>query len=134
MTQAHIDGILALLTDAGITAYDTEAEESPSFPYVVVAAPSFTRIAASIDDVPRDFHEPSVKVTGAGTGREQARWVQEKAYAALDRKSPIVTGYRTDIRRTATGILAADREVTLPGSGHPIYATDTYLYRATPTA
>lgn len=132
MTQAHIDAVMAALNAvSGLTAYDTEVTTTPSFPYVVVVAPSLARIAETLTDAADDIAD-YIRVTAAGTGPEQARWAQEQAYAALDRTSPTVSGYIADIRRTATGVLAVDPDVKLPGTGHVIFATDTYRYRATP--
>ena len=132
MTQAHIDGIIALLEAVpGLTVYDTEAETSPTFPYVVVAAPSLAQVSTTWDDEPRDVDD-YVTITGAGTGPAQARWALDKAFGALDRKSPIVDGYSTRIHRAATGPIGPDRDVTLTSTGRVIYGADTYRYRATP--
>ena len=123
----HIAAILAL-TPAAIGKYDTDVTDTPTFPYWVLVSPTLAQRSEvmsgskTVDDY--------FQVYAYGLSADQARWCQEKMRAALDDATPAVTGYVTEIKFSASGITAVDRDVPEP---HPVYSVDTYRYRANPT-
>lgn len=129
--RAHLSGVKALLTAASITVYVTTVPEKPTYPYVLLTAPTFMRDGLSLDNVPRDIDD-TFTATAVGIGDDQCRAMQEKVFATLDRTSPTVTGYVTDVRRVSTGPVLVDRELILDSGKQVIYCADRYRYRATP--
>ena len=124
--RAHIAAIMAL-TPSAITAYDTDVPTAPTFPYAVFTSPTLAQrsdVMSGAENVDDYF-----QCTAVGQDTDQARWCQEKMRAALDDATPAVTGYVTEIKFSASGITAVDRDVPEP---HPVYSVDTYRYRANP--
>lgn len=131
MSRAHIAAIMALVP-SGIGKHDSEVTAAnPPMPYVVVRAPGLR------DDVQltingRQYIRDYIHVTYVGATVEQARWCQEKVRPNLNRAKTSITGWRGRLTLIATTPLDVDREVSLPGTGHPAYVVDTFRYTAQP--
>ncbi len=89
--RAHCAAVLAALTTGGLTAHDSVAPDTAAGRYVVVttqrrfgATPRLT--SRSVDDGWR------VVVLCVGSTVNEARWVMEKAAAALEFRRPAVSG------------------------------------------
>jgi hypothetical protein len=131
--RAHIAAIIALGKTATFPGYDAEVPDDAVVPYWFLTAPTLRadEDQQAVSGVAVDLAD-YVQVTAVGGDADQARWAQEHLYAALHKKSPTITGWRTFMKRTASGVLAVDRTVTLPVTGNPVYSVDTYHYTATP--
>jgi len=134
MSAEHIAGIVATVEAAGLTIYDTNVPTLPNFPYLLLSAPDFDRIALSLDDIPRDI-DSYFQLTAVGSTVNECRRIQDSARVALDRKAPAVTGYVTHTKRTSPGKVYPDTSITLPQTdSNPFLAPDQWRYTATPTA
>lgn len=153
MNQPHVAAIVALLNAAGVSVYDAEAESPDynpanwagtwtaaqqrswqlAYPYTVIFAPAFMREALTLSKAKKDIND-GFSLLFVGEGAWQVRVLQDKAEAALDRKSPTVAGWKAWTRRVRSGDPMPVTSVSIPTTAsHPITATDRYSYRATPT-
>lgn len=126
-----IEGLLTLAQTSGKTVYDTEVPTSATAPYAFITAPDFRDVLEALAG-PVDYAD-YFQLTCVGTSIASARVVQASLKAVLHKKAPTVTGYSTDVRRTAAGVFADDVSIALPGTGPVVYCVDTYHYIATPT-
>lgn len=88
--RTHIDALLALLANAGITAYRGEATRGAAAPYVVVwPSPGHVDTSSLVDaaDLRVEFQTTCVGITS-----EQAEWLCDKVNAALHHQKLTVTG------------------------------------------
>lgn len=147
--RAHLAAIAALIPD-GIPVFDTAAERPNYDPsdwtatwsaaqraawtlpeparWVILSAPTFPKVADTLDDVPRDVRG-YVRVTTVDVSARGARWVQEAVRAVLDRGAPVVTGYSANLRHSTADVFAKDED----SPTDLYYAVDSYLYQATPS-
>lgn len=129
--SVHIDGLKARLQAADVTTYDTDVPKLPDFPYAVITAPMLHTETLTLDDSVKDVHD-FVKVTYTGLNIESARTVAEISIAALDGAQYTIDGFHVWLKRLPGQPFQVDRDVKLDNGSHPIYAVDTYRYRATP--
>lgn len=121
----HLAGISAHVP-AGIEVFTTDVPVSPPQRYVILRAPLFEEVSHTLGYSPEV--DDYVKVMYCGLTDAQARWVARHVYAALHRSRPVVAGFSTWLKRTATGEFDVDRQ----RDPHIYYASDLYRYRATP--
>jgi hypothetical protein len=88
--RPHIDAILAVLTAAGVTAYDAEAPADAPEKYAVVYPDPGTP-SGTLGDRHRHLLL-EFQLTAVGRSREQAQWVADKARAVLLTTIPTVPG------------------------------------------
>lgn len=88
--RPHVDGLLALLTAAGLTVYDAEAPAGAPDKYAVLYSDPGTPAGAL-----GDRHRMLLlgfQVTAVGRTRVQAAWVADKARVTLLTQVPAVAG------------------------------------------
>jgi|GEM_PF-3380716 len=125
----HVVAIKALIEPLDIFVCGTDVPASAPDKRVVVTAPNLatTQAAMAGDRDIRDY----VQVKYCGANEDQARSVGERVAALLDRSHPVVEGWSTDLRRTATSPFFADRNLMgITTDSHVVAATDTYRYTA----
>jgi len=129
--KEHYDAVRALFP-AGTTVYRGTVPEAPSYPYAVLWGDLGEESSGGPDG---DSLEDSLsvlslrpRVTYAGLTFDSVLIVARNVRATLSRKSPAVTGWRTNPLRQSTLMdVQVDRDVTIPGSGaHPLFAVDEF--------
>ena len=131
MIREHFDAVRALIPST-VRVYPWGVPEAPSYPYVVIWGglgdeSSGGPDGESLDDV-ADVLSLRVRATYAGLTGDSVLIVARNVRAALNRKTPTVTGWRTNPLRQSTLMdVQVDRDVTIPGSGtHPLFAVDEF--------
>jgi len=129
--REHYDAVRALIPST-VRVYAWGVPEAPSYPYVVIWGDLGDESSGgpdgeSLDDV-ADVLSLRVRATYAGLTGDSVLIVARNVRAALNRKTPAVTGWRTNPLRQSTLMdVQVDRDVTIPGSGtHPLYAVDEF--------
>lgn len=130
MIREHYDAVKALLP-AGTTVYMWNVPNTPTYPYVVLWGDLGTESSGgpdgeALDDVP-DVLTLSVRATYSGLTGDSVLVVARNVRAALNRKAPVVAGWRAGkLRQFALMDAQTDTDVELPGGGNPIYAVDEF--------
>ena len=131
MIREHYDAVRALLPST-VRVYAWGVPEAPSYPYVVIWGDLGDESSGgpdgeSLDDV-ADVLSLRIRATYAGLTGDSVLIVARNVRAALNRKTPTVTGWRTNPLRQSTLMdVQVDRDVTIPGSGtHPLFAVDEF--------
>lgn len=131
--SVHIAALMATITAAGVTPYDTDVPAGATLPRAILSASDPLRdrtTMADSGDVRGYFH---VKVAGATAA--SVRVIQAKIRTALDGTVTHPDGFRAETYLTAAQAPpATDNGSLLPEtSTRVIAATDLFLYVATPT-
>ena len=139
MIKEHYDAIKALLPPT-IQTYMWKAEERdasgkivlPRYPYVMFGGDlgnesSGAQDGDSLADVP-NLLSLRIRATYVGVNGDSMLIIARNTRRALNRKSPIVEGWRTDpLRQSVLLDGQVDRDVTLTGGGNPTFAVDEFL-------
>lgn len=130
MIKEHYDAVKALLPPT-VRVYMWNVPEAPTYPYVVLWGDLGEESSGgpdgdSLEDVP-DVLSLRMRATYVGLTGDSLLIVARNARAALNRKTPAVTGWLPSKLRQAVLMDAqTDTDVTLTGGGHPIYAVDEF--------
>jgi hypothetical protein len=128
--KEHYDAVKALLPGT-VRVYMWSVPSAPVYPYVVLWGDLGEESSGgpdgdSLQDVP-DVLSLRLRATYVGLTGDSLLITARNARAALSRKTPVVTGWRTNPLRQAVLMDAqTDTDVTLTGGGHPIYAVDEF--------
>ena len=130
MIKEHYDAVKALLPST-VRVHLWNVPATPTYPYVVLWGDLGEESSGgpdgdSLQDVP-DVLSLRLRATYVGLTGDSLLIVARNARAALNRKTPAVTGWRPSKLRQAVLMDAqTDTDVTLTGGGHPIYAVDEF--------
>jgi len=128
--KEHYDAVKTLLPGT-VRVYMWNVPTSPTYPYVVLWGDLGEESSGgpdgdSLEDVP-DVLSLRMRATYVGLTGDSMLIVARNVRAALNRKTPIVAGWRTNPLRQAVLMDAqTDTDVTLTGGGNPIYAVDEF--------
>lgn len=137
--SVHVQGLLALAPE-GVDAYDTTVPITtdddgkiipPSYPYLVIEAPTFHERPRLLDASERDVDD-YFTLRVAGDCIEQARWAAGLCRLAFDGARPTVAGWSPLVKLEATSPFIVDRDIVLASNESPVFVADRYRYRATP--
>lgn len=131
MIKEHYDAVKALLPST-VRVYMWTVPDAPSYPYVVLwgdlgdsssGGPDGDTLADNADVL-----SLRIRATYAGLTGDSVLIHCRNTRAALNRKTPTVTGWRTNPLRQSTLMdVQVDTDVTIPGSGaHPLFAVDEF--------
>ncbi|MCK9597810.1 MAG: hypothetical protein M0R06_02140 [Sphaerochaeta sp.] len=122
--------ISALLT--GLSVHEIEcADDSPTYPYVVLSGLADNRMGDILTAAKADIHD-YLHVTHTGLTADSINVVRTSTRSKLDGAKPTVTGWRVRLRRFDATDIMPDEDVTIPGVGHVLYQVDSYTVDATP--
>jgi hypothetical protein len=130
--REHYAAVKALLPATGLQVYMWSVPTSPVFPYVCIWGDLGDESSGGPDgdslcDTP-DVLTFRVRATYAGLTGDALGEVARKVRAALNRKTPVVTGWSPSKLRQSTLMDAqTDFDVTIPNVGHPIFSVDEFL-------
>ena len=131
MIREHYDAVRALIPGT-VRVYAWGVPDAPQYPYVVIWGDLGDESSGgpdgeSLDDV-ADVLSLRVRATYAGLTGDSVLIVARNVRAALNRKTPTVTGWRTNPLRQSTLMdVQVDLDVTITGSGaHPLFAVDEF--------
>ena len=130
MIKEHYDAVKALLP-ASVRVYMWNVPDTPTYPYVVLWGDLGNESSGgpdgeSLEDVP-DVLSLNVRATYAGLTGDSVLVYARNVRAALNRKTPVVAGWRPGKLRQASLMDAqTDTSVTLTGGAHPIFAVDEF--------
>ena len=130
MIKEHYDAVKALLPTS-IRVYMWNVPNTPAYPYVVLWGDLGNESSGgpdgdSLEDVP-DVLGLNVRATYAGLTGDSVLIVARNVRAALNRKTPAVTGWRcSKLRQSSLMDAQTDTSVTLTGGAHPIFAVDEF--------
>ena len=138
MIKEHYDAVKALLPPT-VRVYMWKAEERdgtgkiipPVYPYVVLWGDLGEESSGgpdgdSLEDVP-DVLSMRIRATYVGVNGDSMLIVCRNARAALNRKTPVVAGWKSSpLRQSVLMDGQVDTDVTLTGGGNPTYAVDEY--------
>ena len=131
MIREHYDAVRALIPGT-VRVYAWNVPDVPKYPYVVIWGDLGDESSGgpdgeSLDDV-ADVLSLRVRATYAGLTGDSVLIVARNVRAALNRKTPTVTGWLTNPLRQSTLMdVQTDEDVTIPGSGtHPLFAVDEF--------
>lgn len=130
MIKEHYDAVKALLPGT-VRVHMWAVPTSPTYPYVVLWGDLGEESSGgpdgdSLEDVP-DVLSLRIRATYVGLNGDSMLITARNVRTALNRKSPVVTGWRTNPLRQAVLMDGqVDRDVTLTGGGHPTYAVDEF--------
>jgi hypothetical protein len=126
----HYNAVKALLPPT-VRVFMWSVPSTPTYPYVVLWGDLGEESSGgpdgdSLQDVP-DVLSLRLRATYVGLTGDSMLIVARNARAALNRKAPIVPGWRTNPLRQAVLMDGqVDTDVTLTGGGHPTYAVDEF--------
>lgn len=132
MIKEHYDAVKALIPST-VKVYGWSVPESPQYPYVVLWGGIGDESSGgpdgdSLQDVP-DVLTLSIRATYAGLNGDSMLIVCRNVRAALNRKTPIVAGWKpSKIRQASLMDGQADLSVTLTNGTHPVYAVDEFSF------
>jgi len=129
--KEHYDAVRALIPSS-VRVYAWGVPAAPTYPYVVIwgdlgdessGGPDGDTLADSADVL-----SLRVRATYAGLTGDSVLIVARNVRTALNRKTPTVTGWRTNPLRQSTLMdVQVDTDVTIPGSStHPLFAVDEF--------
>lgn len=130
MIKEHYDAVKALLPSS-VRVHMWSVPADPVYPYVVLWGDLGEESSGGPDgvtlaDVP-DVLSLRIRATYVGSAWDSMLIVCRNTRAALSRKTPAVTGWRTNPLRQAVLMDGqVDTDVTLTGGAHPIYAVDEF--------
>lgn len=130
MILEHYNAVKALLP-ATVRVHMWSVPTSPQYPYVVLWGDLGDESSGgpdgdSLRDVP-DVLSIRIRATYVGVNGDSMLVMARNVRAALSRKTPAVTGWRTGQLRQSTLMDGqVDRDVTFTGGGHPTYAVDEF--------
>lgn len=139
MIKEHYDAVKALLRPTmRVHMFTVAQEKNPdgslkplAYPYVVLWGDLGEESSGgpdgdSLQDVP-DVLSIRIRATYVGLTGDSLLITARNARADLNRKTPAITGWRTNPLRQAVLMDAqTDTDVTLTSGGHPIYAVDEF--------
>lgn len=130
MILEHYNAVKALLPST-VRVHMWSVPDGAAYPYVVLWGDLGDESSGGPDgdtltDTPNTL-SLRIRATYVGLTGDSLLIMARNARAALSRKTPNVAGWRTNPLRQAVLMDAqVDRDVTLTGGGHPIYAVDEY--------
>lgn len=130
MIKEHYDAVKALVPDT-VRVYMWSVPTNPIYPYVVIWGDLGEESSGgpdgdSLRDVP-DILSIRIRATYVGLTADSMLIVAKNARAALNRKAPVVAGWRANPLRQAVLMDGqVDRDVTLTDGGHPTFAVDEF--------
>lgn len=130
MIKEHYDAVKALLPPT-VRVHMWSVPAAPVYPYVVLWGDLGEESSGgpdgdSLRDVPNVL-SLRIRATYVALEGDSLLIVARNARAALSRKTPTVTGWRTNPLRQAVLMDGqVDTDVTLTGGVHPIYAVDEF--------
>lgn len=130
MIKEHYDAVKALLPST-IRVHMWSVSADPVYPYVVLWGDLGEESSGgpdgdSLRDDP-DVLSMRIRATYVGLTGDSLLIVARNCRAALNRKTPIVTGWHpSQLRQAVLMDAQTDTDVTLTGGGHPIYAVDEF--------
>lgn len=130
MILEHYNAVKALLPPT-VRVHMWSVPDGAAYPYVVLwgdlgQESSGGPDGESLRDAP-DTLSLRIRATYVGLTGDSLLIMARNARAALSRKTPAVTGWRTNpLRQSVLMDAQVDRDVTLTGGGHPIYAVDEF--------
>lgn len=130
MIREHYAAVKALVP-AGTTVYMWSVPDAPSYPYVVLWGDIGNESSGgpdgdSLQDVP-DVLSLNVRATYAGLTGDSVLIVARNVRAALNRKTPVVSGWRpSKLRQSSLMDAQTDTSVTLTNGAHPVFAVDEF--------
>lgn len=130
MILEHYNAVRALLPST-VRVHMWSVPDGAAYPYVVLWGDLGQESSGGPDgdtltDTPNTL-SLRIRATYVGLTGDSLLIMARNARAALSRKTPNVAGWRTNPLRQAVLMDAqVDRDVTLTGGGHPIYAVDEY--------
>ncbi|MEV7472232.1 hypothetical protein AB0N33_00780 [Pseudarthrobacter oxydans] len=130
MIKEHYDAVKALLPGT-VRVHMWSVPADPVYPYVVLwgdlgEESSGGPDGGTLGDVPNVL-SLRVRATYVGLTGDSLLIVARNVRAALNRKTPTVAGWHPGKLRQAVLMDAqVDRDVTLTGGGHPVYAVDEF--------
>ena len=131
MIREHYDAVRALIPST-VRVYAWSVPDAPSYPYVVVWGDLGDESSGGPDgDSLTDSTgvlSLRVRATYVGLTGDSVLIVARNVRAALNRKTPAVSGWRTNPLRQSTLMdIQVDTDVTIPGSStHPLFAVDEF--------
>lgn len=130
MIREHYAAVKALLP-VSLRVYLWNVPDLPTYPYVVLWGDIGTESSGgpdgdSLEDVP-DVLTLNVRATYAGLTGDAVLITAQKVRAALNRKTPIVDGWRPGkLRQSSLMDAQTDTSVTLTGGANPVFAVDEF--------
>lgn len=130
MIREHYDAVKALIP-ATVRVYMWSVPDTPAYPYVVLWGDIGSESSGgpdgdSLQDVP-DVLTLNVRATYAGLTGDSVLIVARNVRAALNRKTPVVVGWRPGkLRQSSLMDAQTDTSVTLTGGAHPVFAVDEF--------
>ncbi|MFE4229130.1 hypothetical protein ACFRJ8_14720 [Arthrobacter sp. NPDC056886] len=130
MIKEHYDAVKALLPST-VRVYMWNVPDTPAYPYVVLWGDLGNESSGgpdgdSLEDVP-DVLALNVRATYAGLTGDSVLIVARNVRAALNRKTPVVAGWRPGkLWQSSLMDAQTDTSVTLTGGAHPIFAVDEF--------
>lgn len=130
MIKEHYDAVKALLPTT-VRVYMWNVPDTPAYPYVVLWGDLGNESSGgpdgeSLQDVP-DVLALNVRATYSGLTGDSVLIVARNVRAALNRKTPVVAGWRPGkLRQSSVMDAQTDTSVTLTGGAHPIFAVDEF--------
>jgi len=128
--KEHYDAVKALMP-AGLTVYRGSVPSAPTYPYAVLWGDLGEESSGgpdgdSLQDVP-DVLSLRPRVTYAGLTFDSVLIVARNVRAALNRKVPVVAGWRpSKLRQVSLMDVQTDTSVTLTGGANPVFAVDEF--------
>jgi hypothetical protein len=126
----HYNAVKALLPPT-VRVFMWSVPSTPTYPYVVLWGDLGEESSGgpdgdSLQDVP-DVLSLRLRATYVGLNGDSMLITARNVRADLNRKTPIVAGWRTNPLRQAVLMDGqVDTDVTLTGGGHPTYAVDEF--------
>lgn len=130
MIREHYDAVKALIP-ATVRVYMWSVPDTPAYPYVVLWGDIGSESSGgpdgdSLQDVP-DVLTLNVRATYAGLTGDSVLIVARNVRAALNRKTPVVAGWRpSKLRQSSLMDAQTDTSVTLGGGANPVFAVDEF--------
>ena len=135
MIKEHYDAVNALMP-AGLTVYRGSVPTTPAYPYAVLWGDLGEESSGgpdgdSLQDVP-DVLSLRPRITYAGLTFDSVLIVARNVRAALNRKTPVVAGWRPGkLRQTPLMDVQTDTSVTLTSGANPVFAVDEFALVST---
>lgn len=138
MIAAHFDAVKALITPAlpaGMKVYDTDAGQSPTFPYIVLWGGGIERYSVDVAHS-QDAAAGAIGVTCTALTAGAARSLQSTLADLLDGQVIRVPGrHAFELVESEVRPVMVDRDVQIPtdggGSRYPFYGVLTYRVEST---
>ena len=130
MIREHYAAVKALLP-VSMRAYLWNVPALPAYPYVVLWGDIGTESSGgpdgdSLEDVP-DVLTLNIRATYAGLTGDSVLIVAQNVRAALNRRIPVVEGWRPGkLRQSSLMDAQTDTSVTLTGGANPVFAVDEF--------